>query len=97
MLRETKMKLVAGALAAVCLMLAAPPSEARGFKKGRRLPRPIDYPIVRKNTREDHKTLKRGGYHPLQNTSWTWGRLKRQTYDIPPSHFGLHVFYDRYE
>jgi hypothetical protein len=91
------MKLAAGVLAAICLLLAVPPSEARGFKKGRRLPKPIDYPIVRKKAREDHKIGKRAGQHPEQYLRWGWGRQKRQVFEVPPPHFGQHFFYDRYE
>jgi hypothetical protein len=90
------MKLAAGVLVAICLLWAAPPSEAGFNKKGRKLPKPIDYPIVRKKQREDHKVLKRGGQHPAQYARWGWGRQKRQLYEVPPSHFGQHFFYDRY-
>jgi hypothetical protein len=92
------MKLAAGVLAAICLVLAAAPSEARGFnRKGRKLPKPIDYPIVRKKVREDHKSGKRAGQHPEQYLRPGWGRQTRQIFEIPPSHFGQHFFYDRYE
>ena len=60
------MKLVAAGIA--LLLLGSASADAGIFSKifSRRgdFPKPIDYPIVRPNLREDHKAGKRAGRHP---------------------------------
>lgn len=84
------MKLLA---AGIVLVLAASTAEAFPFfhksSSTDKLPKPIDTPIVRPKTREDHKAGKRAGRHPqdLQHSEYgnEWDRtLKGRPHPVPP-------------
>jgi hypothetical protein len=76
------MKVFAGLL--VVALLAIPGAEAGVFglfghkekgydASGKKLPKPIDSPIVRPKVREDHKVGKRAGAHPARFSRPEWG------------------------
>jgi hypothetical protein len=57
------MRLITGSCLALTLFLGASGVEA-GWFGSRRLPKPIDFPIVRQKVQEGHKAGKRSGRHP---------------------------------
>ena len=57
------MRLITGSCLALTLFLGASGVEA-GWFGSKRLPKPIDFPIVRHKVQESHKGGKRGGRHP---------------------------------
>ena len=57
------MRLITGGCLALTLLLGASGVEA-GWFGTRRLPKPIDFPIVRPKVQEGHKAGKRAGRHP---------------------------------
>lgn len=91
------MKIAAGSMAlALGLMLFGPAGlEAAWGRKGKKLPKPIDYPVVRKGVPEYHKPGKRSGKHPSQYQRYGWGTRRHQVLGRRPVHFG-HYLYDRY-
>jgi hypothetical protein len=59
------------------------------FHKARstdKLPKPIDSPIVRPKTREDHKVGKRAGRHPSQFQRPDWGTEWKETLSLKRPH-----------
>lgn len=66
------MKRVSVALA-VLLALGASTAQADRWVPRRSLPKPIDFPIVRKKVREDHKPGKRQNHPPGPHASLSAG------------------------
>jgi hypothetical protein len=78
------MKLLAAGIA-FCLLSSAG-AEAGLFGGRSKLPKPIDSPVVRPKTRDDHKQGKRVGRHPQQYLRPEWGAIWKQTLDVKRYH-----------
>ena len=82
------MKLLAAGV--VLLLAASTAADAFPFfhraRSTDKLPKPIDSPIVRPKTREDHKVGKRTGRHPRQFQRPEWGAQWHETLSLKRPH-----------
>lgn len=78
------MKLLAAGIA--LFLLSSAGAEAGLFSGRKKLPKPIDHPVVRPKVRDDHKAGKRVGRHPAQFARHDWGANWDQTLSLKRRH-----------
>jgi hypothetical protein len=78
------MKLLAAGIA--LFLLSSAGAEAGLFSSRRKLPKPIDSPVVRPKVRDDHKAGKRTGRHPSNVSRPDWGANWDQTLSLKRRH-----------